>query len=70
MIGAYLIDAYFRQRNLFDRLHEEETRMGEIIEEASKAFELENGHPPITQAEKKRALLNHVIAEREARDTR
>ena len=61
--GAYLIDAYFRQMDLFIKLHEKETRLGQIIDEASKAFELENGHPPITQAEKKQALLNHIIAE-------
>lgn len=63
VIGAYLIEAYFQQRDLFALLHEKETQMGEIIEQASQAFEREHGHPPLTQAEKKQALLDQILRE-------
>ena len=60
-----LADGYHRMRTILADEYEEVLRFHETTWRAYLAFATECGRPPLTDAEKRQAILNYIVGQKE-----
>jgi len=59
--GNQLRNSYAKQRQLLAQQHEAELQMGALIHEAERRFTVDYGRVPVTDEDKKQAILNEIL---------